>query len=225
MHFKQQQQKHICSYYFSSCHPCKAFKWVAVCQGDLFSSILKTVSSESGYVPKCVFSYGRMLRGFTSAILSCCVCASVHECVRHGACSHWDWAHICISTGMCEHVRLQLTNCYFFLTTSLFLSVFCVSLHMRLRSINLPHGDLWSAAGERNTPLTHSAYMLFGSMIYELCPRVAGFIFLLLTAPPRRLGPLWDERKEKPDFLTLGYIKRVRMSNSFSLWWSWDGVS
>lgn len=73
---------------------------------------------------------------------------------------------------------------------------------------------------------THSTYTLFGCMIYELCPRVAAFIFLLLTAPLlRRLGPLWDEGKEKPDFLTLEYIKQARMSSSFSLWWSWDGVS
>lgn len=204
-------KKQFCSCFFWSCHPCKPFKWVVLCHGDLFLCMLKTVSSESGYVanPVCAFSYGRMLRGFISAIFPA---VYVQTCVRHGACSHWDWAHICISTGICACLLAAYP-------TSLFLSVFCVSLlvHMRLRSINLAHGDLWSAAGEWNTPWTHSAHTLFGCMIYELCPRVAGFIFLLLTAPPWRLGPLWDEGKEKPDFLTLEYIKRVRMSNYFSL--------
>lgn len=90
---------------------------------------------------------------------------------------------------------LQVTNYNFHTTSSFFSEEFCVSLHMqlKLRSINVVQGDLWSAAGEWNTPLMHSAYILFGGMIYELCPRVAGFIFLLLTAPPWRLGPLWDE--------------------------------
>lgn len=130
-----------------------------------------------------------------------------------------------MSLGMCEHA-CSLPTITFTLHDFFFVG-FCVSLHrqVRLRSINVAQGDLWSAAGERNTPLTHSTYTLFGRMIYELCPRVAGFIFLLLTAPRRRLGPLWDEGKEKPDFLTLEYIKQVRMSSSFSLWWSWDGVS
>lgn len=85
-----------------------------------------------------------------------------------------------------------------------------------LRSIRSTQGDMWSAAAEQSTPLTRSTYTLFGCMIYELCPRVAGFIFLLLTSPSLRgLAPLWDEGKEKPDFLTLEYIKRVRMSSFF----------
>lgn len=101
---------------------------------------------------------------------------------------------ICISSGV--SACLQLTN---FTLHHHFCVGICVSLHMqvRLRSINAAQGGLWSAAGERNTPLARSTYTLFGRMIYELCPRVAGFIFLLLTAPPLRgLGPLWDEGKE-----------------------------
>lgn len=90
------------------------------------------------------------------------------------------------------------------------------STQVGLRSIRSALGDMWSAAAERSTPQTRSTYTLFGCMIYELCPRVAGFIFLLLTAPSLRgLAPLWDEGKEKTDFLTLEYIKRVRMSSFF----------
>lgn len=81
-------------------------------------------------------------------------------------------------------------------------------------------------------PPTHSAYTQFGCMIYELCPRVAGFIFLLLTAPSLwGLAPLWDEGKEKPDFFD-PWIHQKGMSRFslffFSLWWSGEaepGVS
>lgn len=57
------------------------------------------------------------------------------------------------------------------------------STQVGLRSIRSTLGDMWSAAAEQSTPQTRSTYTLFGCMIYELCPRVAGFIFLLLTAP------------------------------------------
>lgn len=153
-----------------------------------------------------------------------CVCLCVWERKMLQQVSPLSSSTVCMSLDKCEHACSLPTPTF---TLHCFCVGFCVSLHMqvRLRSINVAQGDLWSAAGERNPPLTHSTYTLFGCMIYELCPRVAGFIFLLLTAPMWRLGPLWDEGKEKPDFLTLEYIKRVRMSSSFSLWWSLDGVS
>lgn len=59
-----------------------------------------------------------------------------------------------------------------------------------------------------------------GCVIYELCPRVDAFIF----NGPSALGgvegrTLWDEGKEESQFLTLEYIKPVRMSSFFSPWW------
>lgn len=94
-----------------------------------------------------------------------------------------------------------------------------------LRSIRSAQGDMWGAAAERSTPLTRSTYTLFGCMIYELCPRVAGFIFLLLTAPSLRgLAPLWDEGKEKTDFFDPWIHQKGPDVQLFSLWWSWEGA-
>ncbi len=110
-----------------------------------------------------------------------------------------EFIHVCLQVCVSMLAAYQLPISHYIIIFVWDL----VSLHMqvRLRSINVARGDLWSAAGEQNTPLTHSTYWLFGWMIYEPCPRVAGFIFLLLTAPAlQRLGPLWDEGEEKPDF-------------------------
>lgn len=80
--------------------------------------------------------------------------------------------------------------------------IISASSHMqvKLSSIIRAQGDLWSAVGQRKTPPTDSAYTLFGCMIYELCPRVAGFIFLLLTAPSAlgaRAPQRWRKRETR----------------------------
>lgn len=130
---------------------------------------------------KCVFTWQDIFRLSSTLVYICicvCLCVSIPEFIFN--------MHFFRYTPSC----LQLAD---FPPPHHFCVGICVSVHMelRLRSINVAWGDLWSATGELNAPPTYSAYMLFGCMIYELCPRVAGFIFLLLTtlglwAPLRR---------------------------------------
>lgn len=158
---------------------------------------------------KCVFTWQDIFRlSFTLVYVHMCVF------VRD-----YSWVHLQYAFPQVHAV--MFAACWFPPPHHFCVGI-CVSVHMefRLRSINVAWGDLWSATGECNAPPTYSAYILFGRMIYELCPRVAGFIFLLLTTL-RLWAPLrWRERESRFFFLTLKYIKRVRMSSSFSLWWS-----
>lgn len=151
------------------------------------------------YLPS-VFSLRRINRCFSRAVFPTCVVAECF-CFR-----------VYLKSSLPQACACSI-HLYRRFSSRGFVS-FCTQVG--LRSIRSAQGDMWSAAAERRTPLTRSTYTLFGWMIYELCPRVAGFIFLLLTAPSLRgLAPLWDEGKEKTDFLTLEYIKRVRMSSFF----------
>lgn len=126
------------------------------------------------YLPS-VFSLRQIDRCFSQAVFPTCV---VVECF----CFRVDLKSSLLQACACSiHLYRR------FLSRG-FMS-FCTQVG--LRSIRSAQGDMRSAAAERSTPLTCSTYTLFGCMIYELCPRVAGFIFLLLTAPSLRgLTPL-----------------------------------
>lgn len=165
-----------------------------------FASVYSSIGMRLLTYSPSVFSLRQINRHFSQAVFPTCVVAECF-CFRVYPKSSLLQARAC-------SIRLYRR----FLSRG-FMS-FCTQVG--LRSIRSTQGDMWSAAAERSTPLTRSTYTLFGCMIYELCPRVAGFIFLLLTAPSLwGLAPLWDEGKEKPDFLTLEYIKRVWMSSFF----------
>lgn len=189
---------------------------VYLCDDDLFLCIEYTVQSESCYAPICVFSCDR--RWFTEAIFPAAACVCEGEAIV---------GTVCLSPGMCEHACCSPTST----VHHNFCVGFWVSLHMQVRIRSIKHCPARLMKCGRRAKHTSNTLNLHTVWMHDLwarwarCPRVAGIIFLVLTGPAWRFGPLRDEGKESPDFLTLENIKQTRMSSSFSLWWSWDGVS